>query len=262
MVSINSAIFCFQSNTAWEDPRSNFDKLEGAVKSADPAAESLLVFPELTTAGFSMDTAKVAEAIDGPSMEFFSNLAASRACHTIAGVPLRSDGDKITNSAICFSPDGSVAGRYDKMRPFPLVGEGTHYTAGTGTTVIDCGGWKVAPFVCYDLRFPELFRDAVVKGAEVLVVIANWPSRRVEHWMALLRARAIENQAYVVGVNRCGSDPNFSYPGASIVVDPMGETVVLAGDGPETIRATLNRSLLDDWRKEFPALADARSCTP
>lgn len=260
MVSINSAIFCFQSSTVWENPHSNFDLLEAVVKSADPGPGSLLVFPELSTVGFSMDTKKVAESIDGPSIEFFSKLAAERACHVISGIPFMSDAGRISNSAFCFAPDGSVAGRYDKMRPFPLVDEGGFYSAGTATTVVDCDGWKVAPFVCYDLRFPELFRNAVVKGGEVLVVIANWPSKRVEHWTTLLRARAIENQAYVVGVNRCGSDPNFSYPGASAIVDPMGEIVALAGDATETIQAPLERSVLDGWRKEFPALEDAQSC--
>lgn len=258
MISIDSAIFCFQSNTAWEESDANFDHFRRAVASAEPASGALLVFPEMATAGFSMNTEKVAEPEDGPSTEFFSQIASETGCSVIAGIPLRSEPGKTTNSAIYFAPDGSVEGRYDKMRPFSLVGENDHYTAGAETVVVDWNGWKVAPFVCYDLRFPELFRDAVKKGAEIFVVIANWPEKRVGHWSMLLRARAIENQAYVVGVNRCGSDPNFSFPGASAIVDPLGEIVASAGDGVETIQATLDRALLDDWRKEFPALTDAR----
>ncbi len=257
MISINSEIFCFQLDTSWEDVEANLEALREAVDSADPIGGSLLVFPEMATAGFSMDAEKIGETDDGPSMQFFSGLAKGRSAFVVAGIPLR-EGRGISNAAVCFGPDGSEVARYRKMRPFPLVREDTHYLAGEETAVFEFGAWKVSPFVCYDLRFPELFRDAMKKGAEAFVVIANWPSKRVEHWKALLRARAIENQAYAIGVNRCGSDPNFSFPGSSIIFDPMGDVVACAGGDVETISTTLDRELFETWRKEFPALRDAR----
>lgn len=257
MISINSEIFCFQTDTIWEDAEANFELLRKVIDSARPPAGSLLVFPEMATVGFSMDTGKIAEKQDGPSMEFFSGVARERSCFVVAGIPLR-EASGVVNAAVSFGADGTEIARYHKMRPFPLVQENDYYEAGSETTVFEYGEWKIAPFVCYDLRFPELFRKAVKKGAEAFVVIANWPSKRVGHWKALLRARAIENQAYAIGVNRCGDDPNFSFPGASIVFDPMGEVVASAGDGVEAISATLDRSLLETWRKEFPALTDAQ----
>ena len=119
-------------------------------------------------------------------------------------------------------------------------------------------GFTVAPLICYDLRFPEPFREAVRLGGEVLVVIANWPSARAEHWTALLAARAIENQAYVVGVNRVGRDPNGAYPGLSTMIDPKGRTIISANGQPTVLHADLDRQTLLDYRRSFPVLEDMR----
>ena len=110
--------------------------------------------------------------------------------------------------------------------------------------------------ICYDLRFPELFRRVTAKGAELIVVVANWPSVRLDHWLTLLKARAIENLAYVVGVNRCGSDPNHQYPGRSVVIDPWGESVADAGSEEGLIDVTIDHDRLRKWREEFPVLKD------
>jgi predicted amidohydrolase len=119
--------------------------------------------------------------------------------------------------------------------------------------------FAVAPFICYDLRFPELFRAALDHGADLMVVIANWPIARVDHWTTLLKARAIENQCYVLGVNRCGHDPSFIYPGKSAVFDPQGRCLAEAGAAAEIISATLDANLVRDWRRAFPALRDRRN---
>jgi len=116
----------------------------------------------------------------------------------------------------------------------------------------------VAPFICYDLRFPELFRMAVRQGAQLYVVIANWPASRVHHWVTLLQARAIENQAYVVGVNRCGSDPKVAYAGRSLVVSPRGVILADAGGGERVLSAELDLAALQAYRAEFPVLQDMR----
>ena len=140
----------------------------------------------------------------------------------LGGTVTKGANDKGRNECVAFSPEGRLLARYCKMQPFTLGGEMKHYSAGPAVARFEWGGFSVSPFICYDLRFPELFREATRRGASLLVVIANWPIVRVDHWVTLLRARAIENLAYVVGVNRCGTDPALVYPGRSIVVDPKG----------------------------------------
>jgi predicted amidohydrolase len=115
---------------------------------------------------------------------------------------------------------------------------------------------KAAPFICYDLRFPEVFRAAARRGAEIFLVIANWPDRREQHWVTLLQARAIENLAYVVGVNRSGRDPEHVYPGRSMIIDPHGKILADAGGGEAVISAEIDPAEVRNWRRDFPALAD------
>lgn len=250
-------IICCQTDIAWEDRFANFARIESMLENAEIAPGSLLVFPELCTAGFTMNVEAVAEAPNGESALFFAGLADRYASLVIAGIPGRDASGRGLNEAVCFRPKAGIA-RYRKTHLFPLAGEGKHYLAGSEPISLSWGGWNVSPFICYDLRFPELFRKATKQGAELLVVIANWPAVREDHWITLLRARAIENQAYVAGVNRCGSDPNLEYSGASIIVSPTGEVLALAGSEAGMIRASLDRETFDGWRSRFPALADMK----
>lgn len=251
-------LICFQTEIAWEDRQTNFARIEAMVDGAAVAPGSVLAFPEMCVAGFTMNVGTVGESEAGESVAFFSDLSRRLACHLIAGIPTVDSAGSGWNEAVCFDTGGQIVGRYRKVHLFPLAGEGAHYQPGSGPLVIECGGWRVAPFICYDLRFPELFRHATRAGAEVLVVIANWPAIREDHWITLLRARAIENQAYVAGVNRCGTDPNIDYSGASLIVSPKGEVLARAGSLPEVLGNSLNRDEFDDWRSRFPALADMR----
>lgn len=251
----------FQTDIAWEDRFSNFSRIEAMAEDVRPIPpDSLIVFPEFATSGFSMNVAAVAEPRDGDSIQFFSSFAKRHQCHVIAGVT--TVGDEPTrgvNEAACFSPDGIEVARYRKRNPFVGLGEENHYSAGTSPVVYPIGEWKVSPMICYDLRFPEPFREATAMGAELFVVIANWPIARIDHWTTLLRARAIENQAYVVGVNRTGTDPSIEYPGASILVGPRGEILAAADDSVTAITATFDRTTLLDWRRDFPATFSLRA---
>ena len=249
-------IWGFQTDIAWEDRDANFRRIDASIAQAGPVEEgTLLVFPELATVGFTMNSGAIAEPTQGESARFFSSLAQRHRCHVLAGIPGPSEEPgKGANEAVCFAPDGNEVARYRKRHPFPLVHEGDHFSAGETAVVFEINGWKVAPLICYDLRFPETFREATALGAEVFVVIANWPSLRVDHWTTLVRARAIENLAYVVGVNRAGSDPQLDYPGASLVVGPKGEILADAGSEPGVLRAALDREALVQWRLDFPAL--------
>jgi omega-amidase len=245
-----------QTDIAWEDRRENFSRIELNLTGSEIIPGSLLVFPELSTAGFTMNTDAVSEPRGGESEQFFRNLATRNQTHVIAGIASRNENEAYgANEAVCFGPDGAEVGRYRKRNPFPLAHEADHYPAGNKAVVFEINGWRVAPLICYDLRFPEPFREATALGAELFVVIANWPVVRVDHWITLLRARAIENLAYVVGVNRAGSDPFLSYPGASLIVGPTGEVLAQAGAEPCAIQAELDREALRQWRRDFPALA-------
>lgn len=251
-------VICCQTDIAWEDRRSNFERIEAQLDGVRVEPGSLLVFPELCVAGFSMNVGSVGEDRDGESKAFFSTLARRLDAHVVAGIPGRDGAGAGLNEAVCFDRNGAEAARYQKVHLFPLAGEGGHYRAGPGPVLFSCEGWLVAPFICYDLRFPELFRRAARLGAEVMVVIANWPAVREDHWITLLRARAIENQAYVAGVNRCGTDPALEYSGASLLVGPTGEVLGRAGSVPELVRTALNREAFEAWRSRFPALADMK----
>jgi predicted amidohydrolase len=140
-----------------------------------------------------------------------------------------------------------------------LGGESANYQAGREVAVFPWQGFTVAPFICYDLRFPEHFRAATRRGAQLITVIANWPVKRIGHWVTLLQARAIENQAYVAGVNRCGADPTLTYNGRSLIVSPKGDILADAGHGESVISAEVNLQELLDYRRELPFLADMRT---
>jgi predicted amidohydrolase len=180
---------------------------------------------------------------------FLAALARERGVAIVAGHV----GEGPRNMAVAVGADGSVLARYAKLHPFSPAGEDRHYRRGDDLPVFDLLGMRAAMFVCYDLRFPEAFREAALRGAELFLVPANWPSRRVEHWRTLLRARAIENQAYVIGVNRVGKDPNEAYESSSMAVAPTGE-VLLEGAGVVTIDPKLVRRA----RADFPVLRDVR----
>jgi omega-amidase len=157
-----------------------------------------------------------------------------------------------------FGPDGRLGCRYAKVHRFTFAGEDAHFGAGERPAACDLAGWRVQPAVCYDLRFPELFRTPATRGAELICVIANWPAARESHWLALLKARAIENQAYIAAVNRCGRDPNVEYAGRSQIIGPRGEVIEDAGNGEAVISADLDQTLLRQYRGQFPALSDIR----
>ena len=172
---------------------------------------------------------------------------------------MRSRDGRARNKALVFSPEGKLIAYYAKIKPFRVGGEADHYTAGERVTVFEFGGCRIAPFVCYDLRFPELFRQAAAQARpELYIVMASWPEKRVQHWRRLAQARAIENQAYVIAVNRIGNDPFYSYNGNSIIVDPQGDIISDAGEREGVVQATLDLALLKKYREGLPFLDDLK----
>jgi len=216
-----------------------------------------VLLPEMFPSGFTMNVAAAAESKGRDSEVFLGRTAKEFGIYLVAGIVTARDGLG-RNEAVVFSPDGIEIARYCKMQPFNLGGEGQHYCAGNEIVTFNWNGLTVAPFICYDLRFPELFRAAVLRGAQLFAVIANWPVMRIGHWVTLLQARAIENQAYAIGTNRCGADPKLSYNGRSIIVNPHGDILADAGDGEKVITADVDAQAVVKWRADFPALADMR----
>ncbi len=261
-------VACVQYDIAWHDKPANFAKVRSLLASAGGCEPGgLIVLPEMFSTGFSMDLQATGEGKPRPAENFLTELARHHRCHVLGGVVNIGADGLGRNEALMLGPAGQEIMRYAKMHPFSHAGEMRHFRPGDTPVVADLpcsepagqGSARCSAFVCYDLRFPEVFRSATLAGAEVLVVIANWPASRCEHWRTLLAARAIENQAWVVGVNRVGSDPNASYSGRSAVVDPRGRVVAEAGDGEMVLQAEMDLAGLRQYRREFPALADVRT---
>jgi predicted amidohydrolase len=243
---------------AWEDPAANFARVRALLAADPPAPGGLVVLPEMFATGFTMDAARAVEGPGGEQQEFVAELARTHRCVVLGGVVTRTDSPRPANAAVAFDAAGRRLVCFGKLHGFSPAGEGAIYAAGPDVATFPCGPFAASPLVCYDLRFPEVFRRAVDAGADLFVVPANWPARRERHWLALLAARAIENQAYVVGVNRVGSDPNATYSGRSVVIDPMGVTIADAGEQERVVHAELDAGLLHRWRQDFPALRDRR----
>jgi predicted amidohydrolase len=248
-------VVCCQTDIVWEDPAANHARVAGLLEANPPEAGSLVVLPEMFATGFSMRVDCVAEDSDGETHRFLASLARQYGCTVLGGVVTRAEDGRGSNDSIVFASDGAEVSRYRKMRPF-CGGEQRNYAAGCRTAQFTLGNWRVSHFVCYDLRFPELFRSAARNGTDLFTVIASWPVARIHHWVTLLQARAIENQAYVVGVNRVGDDPALHYNGRSIVVGPGGDILLDCGE-TEAIRSVeIDLEELREYRKKLPFLAD------
>ena len=251
-------IVAVQLDIAWQDKAANHEKIRRLLAEREIAERSLIVLPEMFDTGFSMRIDETAQTERRESERFLAKLAQTTASAALAGVVAPVEDGKASNEAVAFAPDGRQLVRYRKMRPFSLSGEDSKYHSGHRHEIFEWGGASIAPFICYDLRFPELFRPAVADGAELIVVIASWPDARSEHWVRLLQARAIENLAYVVGVNRCGSDPTLNYDGRSVIFSPKGECLVEADANEQVLVADIDINEVRRWRAKFPALDDMR----
>src|SRR6266498_1038368 len=251
-------LYCCQLDLAWENKQSNFAKARSLLTAAKPGRGSLVLLPELFATGFTMNAAPFAEKPGGETEQFLAGLARELGVFTIGGVLGAGAQGRGRNLSVVFSPEGREIARYAKIQTFTISGETAAYEAGSEPVIFTWAGFAVAPFICYDLRFPEHFRAATRRGAQIIAVISSWPVARIEHWVALLRARAIENQAYVAGCNRCGKDPKLNYNGRSLIVSPKGDILADAGDGEKVISADVDLAVLLAYRKELPFLADMR----
>lgn len=246
-----------QLDIIWEDKSRNHRRAGELLTASGIQPGSLILLPEMFDTGFSMQLARTAQSASRESEAVLRELARQFQSTVLGGVVGPVVDGKASNEAVAFSPEGEELVRYQKQRPFSLFREGDHYPAGSGWQTFDWNGICVAPFVCYDLRFPELFRPAVFSGAELIAVIACWPAVRSEHWFRLLQARAIENLAIAVGCNRCGEEPDLKFDGRSCAFDHMGVPLFEANAQPQVLKANIDVEALRRWRQKFPALRDA-----
>ncbi len=241
-----------QTRLVWENHKENRDilsrKLEALKKPVD-----LVVLPEMFTTGFSMNPSKLAEKMEGSSIGWMREISQEKNI-TLTGSLIIEEEGKYYNRLIWMRPDGSFE-YYDKRHLFSLAKEDEAFTAGDKKLIVECKGWKICPLICYDLRFPVWARN--VENYDVLLYTANFPTKRRYAWRHLLRARAIENQCYVLGINIVGADGNgFEYSGDTSVINPMGRLEKEVTDKEAILSATLEYSALENVRKSLPFLND------
>lgn len=248
-------VAAIQHDICWEDREATLARLDPLVATASAAGARLAVLPEMFAVGFSMEPERVAEPVGGPTTAWLVDRAARHGLWLAGSVPEQGDG-RPRNVLVLAGPDGAVH-RYAKIHPFTYSGEHEHYDAGADLVTVDVEGVRVSLFVCYDLRFAdELWQLAPV--TDLYVVVASWPAKRRHHWKSLLVARAIENQAYVVGCNRVGAGGGSDYAGDSAVVDPMGGVLVSASSVETVLVADVEPAVVAATRERFPFLADRR----
>ena len=245
-------ISLIQTDVIWENVDANLMHNGNLISGLD-ADTDIVVLPEMYSTGFSMNI-KNAEKINGTTIEWMKNTARKNNI-VVTGSIIFSENNKIFNRLIWMDPSGSYS-FYDKRHLFRMGKEGEYYSQGTDKLIVDYNGWKICPLICYDLRFPVWSRN--VEGYDILIYVANWPSSRINAWNTLLKARAIENQCYVIGVNRVGVDGNkLDYPGESMFIDPKGQILNEISDRDTIITRTLNLDILNDFRRQFPVSKDA-----
>lgn len=252
---MNLKVTLIQSEIHWEEVDKNLDMFAEKIASIQEQTDVILL-PEMFTTGFSMESEKLAETMGGKTVSWMKQQA-TKADAVVAGSLIIEEGSNYYNRLVWAQPDGSIF-TYDKRHLFRMAEESNHFTAGDNRIIIEWKGWKICPLICYDLRFPVWSRNSQPEF-DCLIYVANWPEARKDPWMKLLAARAIENQVYVLGLNRVGSDAkDISYSGNSMIIDPKGNDVGnIKPSANEIVTLELNKQELDDFREKFPVGLDA-----
>lgn len=251
-----------QSNISWNEPAKNFESCTALAQEALASRGELLIFPEMFTCGFSMPTGDLATESCKRGQELLRSLAEEHRVYAIGSLPEVVEAGKLHNTAWIFGPNDFSAS-YRKIHPFSFGGEGEPYSPGSSvltSSLTSTSGQtlRCTVLICYDLRFAPLFWSRA-PHTDLYVVVANWPSTRREHWLTLLRARAIENQAFVAGVNRVGVGGGLTYSGDSVLYAPDGTELGKLGDSQGTLTCDVDPNTVASWRSTLPALRNRRS---
>ncbi len=247
-----------QTDLHWEDRQANLAILEKKILSIKEKTE-IVILPEMFSTGFSMEASRLAETMEGETVNWMKRIAAEKKIILTGSVIIEGEPKKYFNRLLWVLPNGQY-GIYDKRHLFGYADEDKHYQSGDKRLIASVKGWKINLLICYDLRFPVWARQRVNEAPEydVLIYVANWPERRADAWRSLLKARAIENQCYVIGVNRVGKDGNdITYSGESMVIDPLGEILYKKKDEEDIYTISLDEDHLKQIRERFPFWKDA-----
>ena len=243
-----------QSELAWEDIDSNLAEFNYRIDAIEEDTH-LIVLPEMFSTGFTMNAAALAQDMNGSGVKWIKAKSAEKNID-IVGSFIADDSGKFFNRLVWAKPNGEIF-VYDKKHLFRMAGEEKIYSAGSKNIIVELNGWKIRPFICYDLRFPAWTRN-IANQFDAAIFIANWPERRSAHWKALLQARAIENQCYIIGVNRVGIDGNgLSYSGDSSIIDPWGTIIFQKSTQACIYTGDLSYDILQQSRESFPVWKDA-----
>lgn len=246
-----------QANQVWEDKTANFENYNLLLKNVDA---DLILLPEMFQTGFSMNTKVLSEDWNkSPSIEWLKTISQSKNCAIYTSLII-TENDKFYNRGVFIYPDGRIK-KYDKRKTFSLAGEGNFFESGSQETIVEYLGWRFQLQICYDLRFPEICRNYLLPNQkpayDVLLFVANWPQKRINHWNYLLVARAIENQSFVLGVNRVGIDAkSLRYSGSSSAINALGEVYASEENNEKVILTLLKKDDLETVRNNLPFLQD------
>lgn len=239
-------------------PDLNRARAAGLIRQAAVGAE-VVVLPEMWTTGYALPDLldNLADREGEPTCAFLAELARETGTYLVGSVADERNG-RVYNTATVHAPDGKLVGSYSKIHLVPMMDEHIYLAPGDSLTVLDIRGVGAGLAICYDLRFPELFRTMALGGAQLILILAEWPTQRLAHWRTLLQARAIENQAFVVACNRVGRDANNGFPGHSMVIDPWGTILAEAGEGEEILRVEFDPAQVAEIRQRIPVFRDRR----
>ncbi|GAA3986910.1 amidohydrolase [Mucilaginibacter dorajii] len=256
----NLKITVFQGYLFWENTDKNLQNISLRLSGGIREKTDLIILPEMFSTGFTMDAERLAEPMDGKTMKWMHEIARQYDC-VVTGSIIIKENDKYYNRLIWMRTDGTYD-HYDKRHLFALGKEHNTYTAGTEKLFVELNGWRICPMICYDLRFPVWLRNHADNPYDLLILVANWPERRALHWRTLLPARAVENQAYVIGVNRVGHDGNEVYhSGDSTCIDPNGNVVYYKRDEDDVYTFSIIADEVKKARRALPFLKDADEFT-
>lgn len=252
-------ISLIQSELHWENPTKNLDLFTEKISSINKETD-IIVLPEMFNTGFSMESEKLAETMTGETVNWMQTMA-KQSHSVIVGSVIIKEHDEYYNRLIWAEPEGDLY-TYDKRHLFRMANEDEHFSPGKDLLIVHYKGWRICPLICYDLRFPVWSRNVDEQGNTIfdcLIYIANWPAARKAPWSKLLEARAIENQCYVVGVNRVGQDGNqIDYTGNSVIIDPKGDAIFAAPNGQSIVHTqAISLHELNEFRQKFPVGMDA-----
>lgn len=252
-------VACVQMDIEFGNPSLNYSKASTLIEKAAKTSADIIVLPELWTTGYDLknlnttveDEARTASA-------FLKGQAIAHKTNIVGGSVANKTAEGIENTMLVFDRSGRLMGKYSKLHLFKLMDEHLHLAAGKEKGLFSLENQKFAGLICYDIRFPEWVRTHTLAGAEAMFIVAEWPQQRLEHWRALLIARAIENQCYIIACNRSGSDPNNTFAGHSLVIGPWGDVIAEAGESEEILTAEIDLDEVRQARERIPIFTDRR----